>query len=160
MLLDGVGELSERAQARIFEALESQSIVRLGGREERPIDVRVLAATHRDLPAEVAAKRFREDLYYALSAFTVQVPPLRERIVEIDLFAHLFALGFAARAGQIGAEITPDASALLAKYDWPGNVTELRDAITHGVAMATRGRIDGMCLPDVLRRRSSRSRVR
>src|SRR5207302_11364731 len=112
LLLDGVGELSPSAQAKLMTALETRRIQRLGGRAEVALDVRVLAATHRDLPSEVAAKRFREDLYYAISSFTLRVPPLRERVVEVDLFAHLFALGFAARAGQIGAELTEDASAL------------------------------------------------
>ncbi|HEY2513594.1 MAG TPA: sigma 54-interacting transcriptional regulator [Polyangiaceae bacterium] len=155
LLLDGVGELSAAGQAKLMAALESRTIVRLGGEARIPIDVRVLGATHRDLPAEVAGKRFREDLYYALSSFTVRVPPLRERAVEVDLFAHLFSMSFAARIGQLGAAPNPDAAAALAKYDWPGNVRELRGALRHAVAATHGGPITLGSLPDPLRRRLS-----
>ena len=155
LLLDGVGELSSSAQARLMAALESRTIVRLGGRQEVPIDVRVLGATHRDLPSEVAGKRFREDLYYSLSSFTLRVPPLRERAVEVDLFAHLFAIRFAARAGHLGGEITEAASAALAKYEWPENVRELRDAIRFAVGVSHGGAVDVTSLPEPVRRRAS-----
>jgi two-component system, NtrC family, response regulator AtoC len=155
LLLDGVGELSASAQAKLMAALESRTIVRLGGKTDVPLDVRILGATHRDLPSEVAAKRFREDLYYSLSSFTLRVPPLRERAVEVDLFAYLFALRFAARAGHVGGELTEAASAALAKYEWPANVRELRDAIKHAVTMSRGGAIDVTSLPEPLRRRPS-----
>jgi hypothetical protein len=155
LLLDGVGELSASAQAKLMAAIDSRTIVRLGGKKEVPIDVRVLGATHRDLPTEVAAKRFREDLYYSLSSFTLRVPPLRERAVEIDLFAHIFVMRFAARAGHIGAELTEDASGALAKYEWPGNVRELRDTIRGAVAATHGGMIDLGALPEPVRRRAS-----
>jgi transcriptional regulator of acetoin/glycerol metabolism len=155
LLLDGVGELSPSAQARLMAALESRTIVRLGGRREVPIDVRVLGATHRDLPAEVAAKRFREDLYYSLSSFTLRVPPLRERAVEVDLFAYLFAIRFAARAGRLGGELTEAASSALAKYEWPENVRELRGAIREAVGLCEGGAVDVMSLPEPVRRRAS-----
>jgi two-component system response regulator AtoC len=155
LLLDGVGELSESAQARLMDALESRTIMRLGGRHEVPIDVRVLGATHRDLPSEVAGKRFREDLYYSLSSFTLRVPPLRERAVEVDLFAHLFAHRFAALAGHMGGEISEAASSALAKYEWPENVRELRDTIKYAVALSHGGAIDVTSLPDSVRRRVS-----
>jgi transcriptional regulator of acetoin/glycerol metabolism len=155
LLLDGVGELSANAQAKLMAALETRTIVRLGGKTEVPIDVRVLGATHRDLPSEVAAKRFREDLYYSLSSFTLRVPPLRERAVEVDLFAHLFAIRFAAKAGQIGGEMTEAASAALARYDWPENVRELRETIRQAVAVSHGGAIDVTSLPEALRKRAS-----
>jgi two-component system response regulator AtoC len=155
LLLDGVGELSASAQARLMAALESRTIVRLGGRHEVPIDVRVLGATHRDLPAEVAGKRFREDLYYSLSSFTLRVPPLRERAVEVDLFAHLFAIRFAARAGHLGGEITEAASSALAKYEWPENVRELRETIREAIGICQGGAVDVMSLPEPVRRRAS-----
>jgi two-component system, NtrC family, response regulator AtoC len=155
LLLDGVGELSASAQAKLMAALESRTIVRLGGKTDVPLDVRILGATHRDLPSEVAGKRFREDLYYSLSSFTLRVPPLRERAVEVDLFAHLFAVRFAARAGHIGGELTEAASASLAKYEWPENVRELRDTIKYAIAMSHGGPVDVTTLPEALRRRSS-----
>jgi two-component system NtrC family response regulator len=156
LLLDGVGELSAGAQAKLMSALESRRILRLGGKLEVPIDVRVLGATHRDLPAEVAAKRFREDLYYSISSFTLRVPPLRERAVEIDLFAHLFVLRFTAEAGRIGTDLSDHAAAALAKYEWPGNVTELKQAIREAVvASQASSAIEVANLPEPIRRRPS-----
>jgi transcriptional regulator with AAA-type ATPase domain len=156
LLLEGVGELSAGAQAKLMDALESRRILRQGGREEVPIDVRVLGATHRDLPSEVAAKRFREDLYYSIASFTLRVPPLRERAVEIDLFAHLFVLRFTAEGGRIGTDLSESAAAALAKYDWPGNVTELKGAIRDAVfASQASSEIDVASLPEPLRRRPS-----
>jgi two-component system response regulator AtoC len=159
LLLHGVGGLSARAQAKLMDALGAGTFVRTNGTRgtrEVPIDARVLGATHRDLPAEVAAKRFREDLYYALSAFTLRVPPLRERSVEIDLFAHLFVQAFAAEAGGVGGALTEDASGSLGKYDWPGNVRELREAMQQAVGAAEGGEyIDVTCLPEPVRRRGS-----
>ena len=156
LLLDGVGELSAGAQAKLMAALESRRILRLGGKAEISIDVRVLGATHRDLPSEVAAKRFREDLYYSISSFTLRVPPLRERAVEIDLFAHLFALRFAEQGGRAGTQLTDQAAAALAKYEWPGNVTELRAAIRDAVlASQPADAIDVSSLPEAIRRRPS-----
>ena len=136
-------------------ALDARAIVRLGGKTEVPLDVRVLGATHRDLPSEVAGKRFREDLYYSLSSFTLRVPPLRERAVEVDLFAHLFALQFSARAGHLTAELTEYASAALAKYDWPENVRELREAIRSAVTVTHGGALDVTSLPEAIRKRAS-----
>ncbi len=156
LLLDGVGELSPGAQTKLMAALESRRIVRLGGKKEVAIDVRVLGATHRDLPSEVAAKRFREDLYYSISSFTLRVPPLRERAVEIDLFAHLFVVRFAAQGGRIGTELTDAAAAALAKYEWPGNVTELRAAIRDAVTASQASNvIDVTSLPEAIRHRQS-----
>jgi two-component system response regulator AtoC len=161
LLLDGVGELSPDAQARLMTALDTRRITRIGGKTEVQIDVRVLAATHRDLPAEVAAKRFREDLYYRISAFTLRVPPLRERHAEIDLFAHLFAMRFAAKIGQPAPFFGDDACAQLLRYEWPGNVRELRDAVRHAVSVARGGQLDLDTLPEVVRKAHRQSvRVR
>jgi transcriptional regulator of aromatic amino acid metabolism len=161
LLLDGVGELSANAQAKLMTALESRRITRIGGKHEVPIDLRVLGATHRDLPTEVGAKRFREDLYYSISSFTLRVPPLRERVVEIDLFAHLFALRMTAIQGRVGVTLTDEAASALAKYEWPGNVTELHDTIRDAVnASQASKEIGAFALPEALRHRASvRTRV-
>jgi two-component system response regulator AtoC len=150
LLLDGVGELSTAAQAQLLRALETKRIVRLGGKAEIPIDVRVLGATDRDLPAEVAAKRFREDLYYAISAFTLRVPPLRERHAEIDLFAQLFLACFAERRGQAAPELEADAAMQLLRYEWPDNVRELATAMRDAVAGARGPVITREDLPDAV----------
>jgi transcriptional regulator with PAS, ATPase and Fis domain len=152
LLLDGVGELSAHAQDKLMAALESRTIMRLGGRKEVPIDVRVLGATDLDLPAEVAAKRFREDLYYAISAFTLQIPPLRERHAEIDLFASLFLAHFAAQMGELAPVLDPEAATQLLRYDWPDNVRELQVAMRHAVsASGAAAVIERADLPDPVR---------
>jgi transcriptional regulator with PAS, ATPase and Fis domain len=161
LLLDGVGELSTAAQAKLLSALETRRIVRLGGKAEIPIDVRVLGATDRDLPAEVAAKRFREDLYYAISAFTLRVPPLRERHAEIDLFAQLFLARFAERRGVPVPALEADAAMQLLRYEWPDNVRELSAAMRDAVASARGSIVTRDDLPDpVQQARAPSVRVR
>src|SRR6185369_1515214 len=101
-------------------------IVRIGSTEEVGVDARIVAATNRDLPAEVRAGRFREDLYFRLSAFRIDVPPLRARPVEIPLLASMFAREIAARLGVPAPILRPELLAALEAYSWPGNVRELK----------------------------------
>src|SRR5262249_5244582 len=110
------------------------------------------AATHRDLQADVASGRFREDLYFRLSAFVIEVPPLRERPAEIALLADLFARDLARRMAQPPPVIDPAAMSALAGHRWPGNVRELRNAIEHALVMAEGGTILAQHLPDAVRR--------
>jgi DNA-binding NtrC family response regulator len=155
LFLDEVGELTLESQVKLLTVLESRRLRRLGGREDITVDVRVIAATNRDLEQEVLARRFREDLYYRLNAFKLEVPPLRERKVEIALLAELFARAFARNAGVPVAVIGPSASAQLASYSWPGNVRELRNAIEHAVVLAD-GHIGVEHLPQSLRAQGER----
>jgi DNA-binding NtrC family response regulator len=131
LFLDEIAELPLDLQPRLLRALESRRIRRVGGKIDRRVDVRVIAATHRDLRAEVANGRFREDLYFRLAVAVVQVPPLRQRLDDLsDLVTSLFAdLG---RAGLRPSEAT---LALLRGHAWPGNVRELKNTLACAVAL-------------------------
>jgi two-component system response regulator AtoC len=151
LLLDEIGELGSSMQTRLLRVLEDRKFMRVGGREEITSDLRVVAATNRELEREVSAGRFRQDLYFRLSAFIIRVPPLRERPSEIDLFAELFARQFAKRMNRARFRLGGDAMAVLRAHDWPGNVRELRNAIEHAVVLAEDGVVAPHHLPDTVR---------
>ena len=150
ILLDEIGELPAALQSKLLTALERRIVTRIGSTEEIPIDVRVIAATNRDLQEEVKQGRFREDLYYRLAVFTIFVPPLRDRAGDIIPLASRFARQFAHELGQRPPGFTPAARAALEKYAWPGNVRELRNAIERAVVLTPVGDIDLAALPDVI----------
>ena len=129
LFLDEVGELSPDAQVRLLRVLQSGEVTPIGARGHRIVDVRVVAATNRTLLDEVAAGRFREDLYYRLAVVQVAVPPLRERIADIPALARHLLARIADQPGQRGLGITDAALALLMRYDWPGNVRQLQNAL-------------------------------
>ena len=124
LFLDEVADLGAEAQAKLLRALESGEIERVGGRRNVRVDVRVIAATNRDLDAERAAGRFRDDLYYRLNVLRVQLPPLRERLEDVPELAAHFLERFHQRHGR-GVELAPDGFERLQQYRWPGNVREL-----------------------------------
>jgi two-component system, NtrC family, response regulator AtoC len=155
LFLDEIGELPHTVQVKLLNVLENREVRRLGGTQELPIDVRVISATHRDLQAEVRAGRFREDLYYRLSAFTLSVPPLRERHAEIALLAEMFARDAARRAGRAAPTVDGSAVTALIRHPWPGNVRELRNAMEHALVLADQGRIGVEHLPESIRRREA-----
>ena len=132
VFLDEIGELAPSAQAALLRVLETKKVMRVGGHEEIEVDVRVIAATHRDLEAMVEAGRFRQDLLYRLNTMTLRIPPLRERVDEIKPLAERFL------KDAKGAVKTIDAKALeaLEAYSWPGNVRELRNVIERAVVLA------------------------
>lgn len=134
VFLDEVAELSPSTQAKLLRALDARRIVRLGDTRERPIDVRVVAATHEDLAKQVSAGRFRSDLYFRLSGATLWVPPLRDRPRELILLARRFLDDACRRAGRAPMRATDDAIRALAAYPWPGNVRELRYVMEYVVA--------------------------
>jgi len=151
LFLDEIGELGPSAQTRLLRVLEDRKFMRVGGREEISTDVRFVAATNRDLEGDVRTGRFRQDLYFRLSAFIIRLPPLRERPSEIDLFAELFARQFARRMNRARFRLDPDAISVLRAYEWPGNVRELRNAIEHAVVLADDGVVTAQHLPDTVR---------
>jgi len=155
LFLDEIGELPLAVQVKLLNVLENREVRRLGGTQEHPIDVRVISATHRDLQGEVAGSRFREDLYYRLSAFTLNVPPLRERQAEIALLAEMFARESSRRADRPAPIFEPSAIGALVRHPWPGNVRELKNAMEHAVVLADGGRIGAEHLPESLRRRET-----
>lgn len=140
LLLDEIGELAAKTQTRLLRVLQEREVRRVGENFPRPVDVRIIAATHRDLRAEVDAGRFREDLYYRLRVVELSVPPLRERPEDILPLARSLLAAAGERLGRPLTGFAPGACEQLLAHDWPGNVRELQNAIEHAVALA-RGRV-------------------
>jgi two-component system, NtrC family, response regulator AtoC len=149
VFLDEVGELAMSTQVKLLRVLEERQVLRVGGLKPRPIDVRFIAATNRDLEAEVERGVFRRDLYYRLGAATLVVPPLRERAGEIPELARVFATNAARDIGRAGPPpaIEPAAMRMLEDYAWPGNVRELRNMMERAVLLAGGGPIGVVHLP-------------
>jgi two-component system response regulator AtoC len=138
-LLDEVGELSAPLQAKLLRVLQERTIRRVGGNEAIPVDVRILAATNRDLQKRLEEAAFREDLYFRLNVVTITVPPLRERGQDVLLLARHFLEKYSAAAGKAIAGFAPEALERLAAYRWPGNVRELEHAVERAVALSSSG---------------------
>jgi DNA-binding NtrC family response regulator len=139
LLIDEVGEIAIAAQVRLLNVLETRTVTRLGSTGAIPVDVRVICATNRTPQAEIAAGRFRSDLYYRIGAFTLRVPALRDRPAEIPLIARHFASALAREFGIASPTLSDDAREVLLRYSWPGNVRELRNAVEHALVMAGGG---------------------
>ncbi len=136
LLLDEIGEMDPRLQAKILRAIQEREIDRLGGSAPVKVDVRILAATHRDLATEVARGRFREDLYFRLAVVRLRIPPLRERRGDILPLARHFAERYARANGLPERAVSPAAEALLLAHPWPGNVRELENTLHRAVLLA------------------------
>ncbi len=137
LFLDEIGETSAFMQAKLLRAIQEKEIQRVGGQEVISADVRIVAATNRDLRAEVAAGRFREDLFYRLNVMTLEVPPLRQREEDIPLLAHHFLRKYARRNRKHAEGFAPLAMDMLLRYPWPGNVRELENAVERAVILLT-----------------------
>jgi DNA-binding NtrC family response regulator len=135
LFLDEIGELDATAQVKLLRVLQEREVERIGAREASPVDVRVVAATNKNLAEEVAEGRFREDLYYRLNVVQLPIPPLRERRADLPALARLLASKHAAIMGRETPTFTRDALAVLANYDWPGNIRELENLIMRLVAI-------------------------
>jgi hydrogenase-4 transcriptional activator len=133
LFLDEVGELAPAAQVRLLRVVQDGEVVRVGGERATRVNVRIVAATHRDLPAMVRAQTFREDLYYRLSVFPIVIPPLRDRPGDIRAFAEYFAERAANRFGVKPVPVSDDDVRLLALYTWPGNVREMAAVMDRAV---------------------------
>ena len=136
VLLDEVGELAASLQVKLLRVLQERCVRPVGAAQETPVDVRVLAATNRDVESDVAAGRFRQDLYYRLNVIRLRLPPLRERKEDIPLFAERFIRRFAAEMGKEITGFTADGMRALERYAFPGNVRELENVIERAVALA------------------------
>ncbi len=147
LFLDEIGELSEALQAKLLRALEERAIERVGGSGPIPVDLRLVAATNRDLAREVAAGAFREDLFYRLNVVALHLPPLRERAGDLDLLVPRLLERLAARSGLPALPISPDAMEALREHSWPGNVRELRNALERALIAAAGERIERGDLP-------------
>ncbi|WP_436616693.1 sigma-54 interaction domain-containing protein [Sorangium sp. So ce1024] len=141
LFLDEVGDLPQQLQVKLLRVLQEREVVRLGSRQPIPIDVRLIAATNVDLEAAVAARRFREDLFYRLNVATVSLLPLRERPGDILPLARYFLSVHASRVGAVPAELTQDAAHRLLEHPWPGNIRELENAIHHALLVCKGHRI-------------------
>jgi two-component system response regulator HydG len=140
LFLDEIGDMPLATQAHLLRALESGEIVRVGSNEPRKVDVRVIAATHRDLDQMVASGRFREDLCFRLRVVQLELPPLRERLADLPYLIEHFLVESAARHGKPARELSPEALDILMSYRWPGNVRELKNAI-ESMVLLSRGEV-------------------
>ncbi|HMH51097.1 MAG TPA: sigma-54 dependent transcriptional regulator [Candidatus Acidoferrum sp.] len=151
IFLDEIGDMSFKTQAKVLRALEEQSFERVGGKDTVKVDVRVIAASNRNLEALIRDGRFREDLFYRLNVIPIEVPPLRVRTDDIPLLVDHFIRTFSAENGKRVKTLTGEALAYFLGYDWPGNVRELRNMVERLVIMAPRPVIDAEDLPAPLR---------
>ncbi|QRO01897.1 sigma-54-dependent Fis family transcriptional regulator [Archangium violaceum] len=147
LLLDEVGELDPAAQAKLLRVLQEGEVRPVGEDRAWPVDVRILAATHRDLAQRVKEGRFREDLFYRLKVVNLHVPPLRERPEDLAALAKHFLTRFAERFHVPAVQVTPELMARLTAWKWPGNVRELENALESAVAMSPDGMLDLSLLP-------------
>ena len=150
IFLDELGEMPLEMQAKLLRALQAHAIRPVGGDQEMPFEARVIAATNRDLEAEVAARRFREDLYYRVNVVGIALPPLRERAGDVLLLAQYFLARVSQRTGKQVTGLTPEAARLLLDYDWPGNVRELENCMERAVALCQLDQVTPDVLPDKL----------
>jgi two-component system nitrogen regulation response regulator GlnG len=152
LFLDEIGDMSALTQAKMLRVLQEQRFERVGGNETIQTDVRVLAATNKDLEREVAEGRFRRDLFYRLNVFSIHLPPLRERREDIPLLTEHFLRLFSRSLGRAVHAIAPEAQQCLSAYDWPGNVRQLQSVIKYALIRAPGDVVTLDCLPEDLRR--------
>jgi len=148
LFLDELGELPLALQAKLLRALETRRILRVGGTKEREIDLRIVAATHRNLQEEVEAGRFRKDLYFRLAAASVVLPPLRHRPAEVRLLAHRFLAAACMADGRTPPALAPATLALLERYGWEGNVRELKSTMEYLAATVSEPVVEPAHLPE------------
>jgi formate hydrogenlyase transcriptional activator len=142
LFLDEVGDLPLELQAKLLRVLQDGEFERVGGTQTLKVDVRLIAATNRDLDRAVSEERFRADLYYRLNVFPIVIPPLRERKQDIPRLARHFAMLYASKMGKNVGTVSADVLERLAAYDWPGNVRELQNIIERTVILSAKGRFE------------------
>lgn len=136
LMLDEIGDLPHSLQAKLLRFLQERVVERVGGRQEIPVDVRIVCATHQDLKTLIKEGRFREDLFYRLAEIVINIPPLRERKGDATLLAHAFVRRFSAEQNRGTMTLTEDAVRAIESHSWPGNVRELENCIKRAVIMA------------------------
>jgi two-component system, NtrC family, response regulator HydG len=155
LFLDEIGETSQAMQVKLLRVLQEQELQRVGGEETVKIDVRIIAATNRNLEEEVKKSTFREDLYYRLNVVMLTVPPLRERREDIPLLVRHFVRKFAEKNRRTVESVTPACMDLLCRYPWPGNVRELENAIERGVILMRGDQLTEKSLPLTVQRQDA-----
>jgi DNA-binding NtrC family response regulator len=151
LFLDEIGEISPAIQVKLLRFLQEHDFERVGGTQTLHVDVRVIAATNRNLPEEVAKGRFREDLFYRLNVVSLEMPTLRDRRGDIPMLAKFFLDKYAKDNGKPIEDFTPDALELLCAHDWPGNVRELENAIERAVVLTGGAQIEARALPSTVK---------
>jgi two-component system response regulator HydG len=159
LFLDEIGDMPMGMQVKLLRALQERTVRPVGGDREIPFDVRIVAATHRDLEAEVAANRFRQDLFFRVHVIEIALPPLRARGSDVLLLAHAFLQRLGAARGRPGLRLSHAAAERLLAYDWPGNVRELENSIERAVVLARGDEIQPEDLPERVRRANAGSLV-
>ncbi len=137
LFLDEIGDISPLMQVRLLRAIQEREVQRVGSNQTLSVDVRLIAATHRQLAEEVSAGRFRQDLYYRLNVVTIDMPPLRQRREDIPQLARYFLQRYAERNRKTVLGFTPQAMDMLIHYEWPGNIRELENAVERAVVLLT-----------------------
>ena len=155
IFLDEIGEMSPQVQVKLLRVLQERRFRRVGGTDEVEADIRIIAATNRDLSKMVGDGTFREDLYYRINVIPVRLPSLRERVDDIPLLAEHFASKFAVQMGKPVSGVSGAAMACLQAYPWPGNIRELENAIERAVALERSPAILAESLPDAVRASSA-----
>jgi two-component system response regulator AtoC len=151
LLLDEIGEIPPSTQVRLLRVLQEREVLRVGESRARPVDVRILAATNRNLEEEVAAGRFREDLYFRVNVIPIRVPPLRERREDLGALIPILLEKIAGEAGVEKVRLSRESHDLLLRHEWPGNVRELQNVLQRAVILADGGVVRVDDLPDPLR---------
>jgi two-component system nitrogen regulation response regulator GlnG len=151
LFLDEIGDMSAATQSKVLRVLQEQRFERLAGSETIQTDVRLIAATNKDLSAEVAAGRFRTDLFYRLNDFQIHIPPLRERREDVPLLVEYFLAQFGRTLGRTIRTVLPEVLSLLEGFDWPGNVRQLQSVLKYAVIHSAGEVLTPDCLPDNLR---------
>jgi len=147
LFLDEVGEMSPWTQVKLLRALQERKVRRVGGADEIPVDVRIIAATNQDLKKRIAEGKFREELFYRLNVISIDMPPLRKRVEDLPLLIAHFLQKYCEKMGKRPKRFTPDVVGLLESYSWPGNIRELENAIERIVAIEDRETVTAACLP-------------
>ena len=160
IFLDEISEMSLGMQVKLLRVLQEREITRVGGEEVINVDVRLIAATNKDLLKEIQAGRFREDLFYRLNVVTLNMPPLRERREDVPLLAKHFLVMFAEKNRKTIKGFTPQAMDLLIRYEWPGNVRELMNAVERAVVLANSEYLDEKDLPLALKDETTEGKAR
>lgn len=152
LFLDEISCLPESAQSKVLRVLEEGTFERIGESRSTNVDVRLISATNSDLEADVESGRFRQDLFYRINVFTIQIPPLRERLEDVELLAEAFLIEFAVKTGKNLVGISPSVLEMLRRYSWPGNIRELRNVIERAVILEKQKELTPASLPGNIRR--------
>jgi DNA-binding NtrC family response regulator len=160
LFLDEIGEIDQNIQIKLLRALQERKFERVGGEETLEVDVRIIAATNKDLKAEIEKGNFREDLYFRLNVVNIHVPPLRERKDDLPMLLNVFLKEFSRENGKAIEGIDEKARAAMYSYDWPGNVRELRNCVESAVVMAKGSIITEADLPPTVREKNDEGWIR